>query len=353
MCILIHHPVNTKFAVEQLQDFYNKNPDGFGAIVKHGDTVKTVKSVGAIAEIIELYKAEVEGNEAIIHFRMKTHGEVNTDNCHPYEVVPGLWMAHNGVLSTGNDEDKSMSDTWHYIKNFIAPIIKQDKSMLFNPAFQALISDHIGRNNKFGFMDESGKIVIINKSSGITHKGVWYSNTYAWTPYKFGYGQPPVVYQPNNSYFNSIRHNSGAYASSPTWKQWNEYDKQTSSPFKNTVNKHPFPKDIQEETFEEIVSEYRYIIESHSTDDAFDYLAAEVELQPRLACRFLHETIGNERSKGYTSRDIAHMVATDPVNAAATIMGVWDALEDELVEISHEHYRNEFVTVDQMFSLNS
>jgi len=40
-------------------------------------------------------------SECIIHYRMKTHGDIDMDNCHPSRVTDDIWMAHNGILSMG------------------------------------------------------------------------------------------------------------------------------------------------------------------------------------------------------------------------------------------------------------
>ena len=98
MCILIHQPKDGFFSSAQLQDFFSKNRDGFGAIVNRGNEVNIVKMVGTLQQIEDVYYEQVACYEAVIHFRMQTHGEIDLDNCHPYEVTPGIWMAHNGVL---------------------------------------------------------------------------------------------------------------------------------------------------------------------------------------------------------------------------------------------------------------
>lgn len=251
MCILIHHPKDACFSSEQLADFYHRNSDGFGAIVNHGDErgVQVYKAVGKLKDIEDLYYDKVACYEAIIHFRMKTHGDIDMENCHPYEVKEGLWMSHNGILSYGNNEDPKMSDTWHYIKDFIRPMLDQTPDALSNPYIRGYLGAHIGASNKFGFMDSEGNVYIINKHSGVVYDGIWYSNTYAWTPYKFGYGQAPANthkyyssgydddyrgnYYPTTS--TSVANNNSRalattpkkghhYGSSKSWQLWNDMD---------------------------------------------------------------------------------------------------------------------------------
>lgn len=188
MCILIHHTATTKFDRAILTDFYDHNSDGFGVMWGDGDKVHVIKSLGTPADIEAIYNDHIKGRECIIHFRMKTHGDIDFENCHPYRITDDVWLAHNGVLSTGNSADTSKSDTWHYIKNFLRPIVeKYGADILFEDSMQKYIGSHIGSNNKFGIVHKDGRIATINRSAGVEHFGAWLSNTYAWSTTKFGY----------------------------------------------------------------------------------------------------------------------------------------------------------------------
>ena len=188
MCLLIQHTKDSIITLEMITDFYTKNPDGFGAVIRNQNQSPTViKTLAGPKGIDEIYTKNILGHDALLHFRWKTHGDVSIDNVHPYEVVPSVWMMHNGVLHTGNSRDTKMSDTWHYIEDFIKPFLRRAPDLLHEPAFLKMLESHIGRGNKFAFMDSKGEIIIANKSEGVEHDGMWFSNTYAWTPEKFGY----------------------------------------------------------------------------------------------------------------------------------------------------------------------
>ncbi|NBS71570.1 hypothetical protein EBT31_22060 [bacterium] len=120
---------------------------------------------------------------------MKTHGKIDFDNCHPYEVTPTIYMAHNGVLSTGNDADDSRSDTWHFINYVLGPTLTADGELLLDNGWQQFVGAMIGASNKFGFMTANGDAVIINRKSGVEFQGAWLSNTYAWNSEKYGFGR--------------------------------------------------------------------------------------------------------------------------------------------------------------------
>lgn len=188
MCILIHHPANVSFSDELLNDFYAHNSDGFGAMYSEGGKLVVVKTLGKPQEINALYKDALKGRECIIHYRMKTHGDIDLENCHPYKVTDEIWMAHNGILSMGNPVDKTKSDTWHFIKYILRPALEANPMLIFDPDYQTYLEDMIGASNKFAFMHSSGESVVINYDAGVEHEGAWLSNTYAWSAHLHGHG---------------------------------------------------------------------------------------------------------------------------------------------------------------------
>lgn len=202
MCILIQHPANTVFSDELLLDFYQHNPDGFGAVYSEDGKLVVIKTLGKPDEIKAIYHEVLKGRECIIHYRMKTHGDIDLDNCHPYHVTDDIWMAHNGILSMGNPVEPRRSDTWHFIEYVLRPTLTANPELLFDPDYQNYIGEIIGTSNKFAFMHSSGESVIINEFAGVKHEGAWLSNTYAWSAAKFGHG------------FNNKRTNYSNYYSS-------------------------------------------------------------------------------------------------------------------------------------------
>ena len=208
MCILIHHTPETSFSDEVLRDFYSHNPDGFGVMFGDGKKIHVTKSLGSVEETIALYRDICEGRECIIHYRMKTHGNIDTANCHPYRITDDLWLAHNGILSASNPINPAMSDTWHMIEYILRPIAERDVGLLFTDDFQTYLGDLIGSGNKFALCHADGRIAVINREAGVEHFGAWLSNTYAWSTTKFGY---KTKYTPYSGY-NYEYYDSGYYS---------------------------------------------------------------------------------------------------------------------------------------------
>jgi hypothetical protein len=187
MCLLVEQPSTTSFSDEFLADVYSKNKDGLGIMYAEAGHVIVKKTLPKnVGEFIEFYRQYAEGRACIWHARMQTHGDIDLDNCHPYFITSRIWMAHNGILSTGNANDKSKSDTWHFIHHILQPVLAYEPDRILDPTYQNFLGSMIGSTNKFGFMTANGDSVIINRSAGVEYNGAWLSNTYAWSPSRFG-----------------------------------------------------------------------------------------------------------------------------------------------------------------------
>jgi len=162
----------------------------------HGELIIKKIIPNTAQEFIDFYRENIAGRDCAFHLRMRTHGDIDLLNCHPYEILNrsehglDLWLMHNGVLATGNRADITKSDTWHYIQDYLKPMLASNPDFAFHPSFKALIEDHIGGSNKFVIMDNEGRQTVINQSSGVYWGGLWLSNTYAWTSSKSAKNHP-------------------------------------------------------------------------------------------------------------------------------------------------------------------
>lgn len=167
MCLIIVSPKGHDVKKAVIQSAMFSNPDGVG-IMFDG---KIEKYLAPSVEFIHARLLELCDKKFAVHFRMKTHGEVDLENTHPYTLPNGKgYLMHNGILPCGNDWDKTKSDTWHYIR------LHLNKGKIDWQSHGATI----GSGNKFVFMDKKGNFEIVNKGTGIDYDGAWYSNTYAW-----------------------------------------------------------------------------------------------------------------------------------------------------------------------------
>lgn len=193
MCLIVHHKLGTVFPQDEIVDWYSRNQDGYGVMYAENGTLKFVKGIGVLDDWLKFYDKH-KHRECVFHLRMQTHGDVDLVNCHPYPVFgfegegstdfPMLLM-HNGILNTGNKADSSKSDTWHYIRDYLRPMLRNNAEFTFTNAFHNVVGSHITSANRFVFMDALGRVQIVNKSTGVEHRDCWFSNTYAWSAHKF------------------------------------------------------------------------------------------------------------------------------------------------------------------------
>lgn len=183
-----------------LDDIYSGNSDGVGIMYANKHGLKVIKKLCRdIREMIAFISNMPDDDRNMaIHFRMKTHGDIDLFNCHPYSVVEGeVALMHNGILHTGNKADPSKSDTWHFIQDFLVDTVIEAPGVVHADGFRTMVGEFIG-DNRFVFMDKHGTMSHVNYDQGIEHDNMWFSNTYAWTPSMLIPG-----YRPSYSYSSS------------------------------------------------------------------------------------------------------------------------------------------------------
>lgn len=189
MCLLVtQKSTSPALSDEWLKDFYSYNSDGVGVMYAESDTLVIEKILPKNEKaFIKFYRKHIQGRDCAFHLRMRTHGNIDLENCHPYMVLNmqdhgmDLWLMHNGILTTGNSSDTSKSDTWHYINDYLRPMLIDNPEFAFHPSFAEIVGKHIGTSNKFVLMDNQGRQVVINESAGVYWGGLWLSNEYAWS----------------------------------------------------------------------------------------------------------------------------------------------------------------------------
>ena len=121
-----------------------------------------------------------ESKQAVIHFRIKTHGKIDTTNCHPFAVNNAIGFVHNGIISGFGDANHS--DTIGFNQSILQPLVsKWGNLALFQDPIIDLIEGRIGYS-KLVFLDRHGNHKIMNEHKGTWDDGVWYSNN-SYKPY--------------------------------------------------------------------------------------------------------------------------------------------------------------------------
>ena len=174
MCIAIMKSENKKISKSTLQRCYDANPDGAGFMFAENKELTVKKGYFTFKQFYKEYKPH-ENKQVLLHFRIKTHGPIDKNNCHPFLVNSGLGFIHNGIIS-GYGDDKQ-SDTIDFNKSILQKIVAKHGNMgLFDDPMVELIENVIGYS-KLVFLDRHGNYRIMNEKKGSWHDGVWYSNS--------------------------------------------------------------------------------------------------------------------------------------------------------------------------------
>lgn len=180
MCIAIMKPQGKIISKKTLQECYRNNPDGAGFMFSSNKELHIKKGYFDFKEFYEEYK-KYQDKKCVIHFRIKTHGKIDKDNCHPFRVNNSLGFIHNGVITGFGGDIKS--DTVEFNEQVLKGLVsKWGNLSLFEKPVTKLIEATIGYS-KLVFLDRHNNHNIINETLGQWHKGVWYSNSsYKPTP---------------------------------------------------------------------------------------------------------------------------------------------------------------------------
>lgn len=185
MCLLTTSTIRTLKSVflgtdGLIADVYASNSDGLGVMYSDGRKLHVHKVLPKSAAEARRFIESLPDSDQMIacHWRMKTHGLIDMANCHPYQVNADTYLAHNGVLHTGNAADPEKSDTWHFINDYLSAV---PTDTLHNPQFLRLVGEFV-KNNRFAIMSADGRLSVVNREQGIETHGIWFSNTYAWSP---------------------------------------------------------------------------------------------------------------------------------------------------------------------------
>jgi predicted glutamine amidotransferase len=179
MCIIVAIPANKVVSEETLHNCWVANDHGAGFMYPNQNDEELVVKKGLMTweDFIQAYRQVPSDINRVIHFRIKTHGNSDEKNTHPFLISDRLGFVHNGVISGVTHTNKDMNDTWHFSEQFLKPMHKADGKFLNKEWNMKLLGNYIG-GSKLVFMNHKGQMWFVNESKGITEEdGVWYSNT--------------------------------------------------------------------------------------------------------------------------------------------------------------------------------
>jgi hypothetical protein len=140
MCLISAIPIGVEKDIAKIRSFIENgmstNTDGSGYACKKNGVLKIDKGFRSVDAIIDSIKEKKLGinDELIIHHRIGTSGLKNNLNMHPFLVSEDIEavktvvsynvnvpiIAHNGVFHQYTDRNSEYSDTFHFVKDFLA-----------------------------------------------------------------------------------------------------------------------------------------------------------------------------------------------------------------------------------------
>lgn len=227
MCVAIHKPAGIVLTKDDIEQMYLQNSDGFGAAWIDNGKLHTYHALpSSPEEAWTLYKTlALRDLNAVLHYRMATHGSVRVGNSHPFPVTDDIAMVHNGVLDTRGlklDCGGDRTDTEAYIDAYLRPLLAEVKDpirFIQTPQFKRIIAEHIGFN-KFVFLCADGSVSIINRQMGVDVKTkggkFWASNTH-WQKLSMYSHKAPKRKNGNACTLYSA---GPAWDDEPMWRNW-------------------------------------------------------------------------------------------------------------------------------------
>lgn len=101
MCVIVTAEKGSMPTIDQLTRMSETNPDGAGIAWHDGNGLHRVRHSdnGKTLTFITEHWNELKATPCLIHFRLATHGAVNTENTHPFRYTLGNdehgYIAHN------------------------------------------------------------------------------------------------------------------------------------------------------------------------------------------------------------------------------------------------------------------
>lgn len=257
MCLIINRERGQTITDEFARDVAKRNADGWGFMYNSPKTNQVIVKKGLVLEdFFTNFRPVQEKNiPCVIHFRYKTHGAVSLENCHPYEVVRGVYFMHNGTIDVTipKKDVGKLSDTATFVRDVLRPMLltlKDRTSAMRTQWFTHFMEAHAdSHNSRYVLMDEEGSLFY--GSWYPNTKNIWCSNNYAYdldNPTKKTYTPPPSPSYDRrtglwgNGYEDYEYFGDASYAESSTTnknraEEFKKKDSETNEQYIDRINK--------------------------------------------------------------------------------------------------------------------
>lgn len=175
MCIAILAKEGKHLTDEQLQTCWTNNPNGAGFAYVKDEQLVIVKELLNFEKFKKLYKKHIEravDSPMLVHFRVRTHGDISIPNTQPIRIDNDTAFIHNGVISCVATH-KSHSDT----VMFSLKVLRRLKRGFHNHTEILDLIDNVVGYSKLVFLATDKSYGIVGEKRGDWEEDIWYSNT--------------------------------------------------------------------------------------------------------------------------------------------------------------------------------
>lgn len=186
MCLILYRPEGADVPAFVLSSGLDRNRDGWGLIVPQANRQPPRILRGFGRKKLKKILRTAGSAEYLLHLRMATSGLINLDNTHPFEVIPNVWLMHNGIFpfwskrATGDESDTALFTAMlrETLRGMRRPI-----NWLHSETAGIVLSKLIGNGGKVVLATPRGILAFptLQRWYEVRKSGVLVSNTYAWT----------------------------------------------------------------------------------------------------------------------------------------------------------------------------
>lgn len=178
MCLIIHKPAGLRIPQDLLRAAVRHNADGWGVMgfERSGRTFVRKEAVVDVDALLDV-ESQYRDAEFALHLRKQTRGGSGIENVHPFRVIHGIELMHNGTLDL-QERVPGRSDTWHFVHEVLRPLAQRYAGLLSDHAFIKVLELGLQPQNKLALLDRAQRrIVLINRAHGAEFEGLWLSST--------------------------------------------------------------------------------------------------------------------------------------------------------------------------------
>lgn len=178
MCLIIHKPAGLRIPLELLRAAARHNTDGWGIMgFERGGRAFVRKEAVVDIEALLDVESQYRDAEYALHLRKQTRGGSGVENAHPFRIIHGVELMHNGTLDL-HERVAGRSDTWHFVHDVLRPLAQRYPGLLSDHAFVRVLELGLQPQNKLALLDRGQRrIVLLNRAHGAEFEGLWLSST--------------------------------------------------------------------------------------------------------------------------------------------------------------------------------